>query len=681
VRDRPRSRPVQLTPHDLFDVETAADGPAGVLPLTPELLRERPSGDVFGLSQNAGMGWGPAKTAREPYLILSTQGGLRADDGRPVALGYHTGHWEVSLLVREAALELDRLGGLPFAAHVSDPCDGRTQGTTGMFDSLAYRNDAALVLRRLVRSLPTRRGVIAVGTCDKGLPAMTMAVASFGELAGAVIPGGVTLPPRRGEDAGAVQTLGARFAHGLVTLEQAADLGCRACASPGGGCQFLGTAATAQVVAEAFGLTVPHAALAPSGQPIWLDVARRTAQAVHAQRSDGRTLADVLTPAALENAMLAHAAFGGSTNLLIHIPAIAHAAGLARPTVDDWRRVNRAVPRLVDALPNGPENHPTIRVFLAGGVPEVMLHLRRLGLLNRATRTVAGKTWDDLLDEWEASERRHRLRERLRERDGVDPDDVICPPARARAKGMTSTVCFPVGNLAPNGSVIKSTAIAPESLDRDGVLRMTGRARVFTRERDVIAALKGLEGKPVTAGDVIVLAGRGPLGSGMEETYQVTSALRYLPTGRGIALVTDARFSGVSTGPCIGHVSPEALEGGPIGKLVDGDLIRIVVDTRNLLASLELVGHGDRQWTAGEATAALEERPTNPAVEPDAALPPDTALWARLQSVSGGLWGGCVYDHALILEALRSPSVDWPLEASRSSSGGREAEDAALPAG
>ena len=164
-----------------------------------------------------------------------------------------------------------------------------------MFDSLPYRNDAALVLRRLVRSLPTRRGVIAVGTCDKGLPAMTMALASFGELAGAVIPGGVTLPPRRGEDAGAVQTLGARFAHGLVSLEEAADLGCRACASPGGGCQFLGTAATAQVVAEAFGLTVPHAALAPSGQPIWLDVARRTAQAVHEQWREGRTLADVLT--------------------------------------------------------------------------------------------------------------------------------------------------------------------------------------------------------------------------------------------------------------------------------------------------------------------------------------------------------------------------------------------------
>ena len=656
MRDGPRSRPLQLSDRDLFDVQTSADGPGGLLPLTAEFLRERPSGDVFGLTQNAGMGWEPAKTGRDPFLILSTQGGVRADDGTPVALGYHTGHWEVGLLVREAALELDRLGGLPFAAHVSDPCDGRTQGTTGMFDSLPYRNDAALVLRRLVRSLPTRRGVIAVGTCDKGLPAMMMGVAAFGELAGAVIPGGVTLPPRRGEDAGAVQTLGVRFAHGLVSLEDAAALGCSACASPGGGCQFLGTAATSQVVAEGFGLTVPHAALAPSGQPIWLDVARRTAQAVHDQWREGRTLADVLTPEALENAMLVHAAFGGSTNLLIHVPAIAHQAGLARPTADDWRRVNRSVPRLVDALPNGPQNHPTIRVFLAGGVPEVMLHLRRLGLLNVDARTVVGRTWDDLLDEWEASERRHRLRERLREQDGVDPDDVISSPDRARTKGMTSTVCFPTGNLAPNGSVIKSTAIDPRNLDEDGVYRLTGRARVFTRERDVIAALKGLEGEPVVEGDVIVLAGRGPLGSGMEETYQLTSFLRYLPAGRGIALLTDARFSGVSTGPCIGHVSPEALEGGPIGKLVDADLVRIVVDTRNLEASVELVGHGDQAWTAEEAAAVLEERPTNPAVEPDAALPADTALWARLQSVSGGLWGGCVYDPEAILGALPASS-------------------------
>jgi xylonate dehydratase len=662
VRDGPRSRPVQLTTTDLFDVETSADGPSGLLPLTPEFLRESPSGDVFALSQNAGMGWNPARTRGDEFLILSTQGGLRADDGTPVALGYHTGHWEIGLLVREAAEELARLGALPFAAHVSDPCDGRTQGTPGMFDSLPYRNDAALVLRRLVRSLPNRRGVIGVGTCDKGMPAMMMAVASFGGLAGAVIPGGVTLPPRSGEDAGAVQTLGARFAHGLVTLEEAADFGCSACATPGGGCQFLGTAATSQVVAEALGLTVPHAALAPSGQPIWLDVARRTSQAVHAQWVGGRTLADVLTSQAIENAMLVHAAFGGSTNLLIHVPAIAHAAGLPRPEVEDWRRVNRSVPRLVDALPNGPQNHPTIRVFLAGGVPEVMLHLRRLGLLNVAARTITSRTWDELLDEWETSERRSRLRERLREQDGVDPDDVISPPERARARGLTSTVCFPSGNLAPIGSVIKSTALDRESLDAEGVFRMTGRARFFTRERDVIAALKGTGGIPIEPGEVIVLAGRGPMGSGMEETYQVTSVLRYLPAGRDIALVTDARFSGVSTGACIGHVSPEALEGGPIGKVVDGDLVRIVVDARQLEASLDVVGHGDERWTGEEAATVLAERPLNPAVSPDPGLPADTAVWARLQSVSGGLWGGCVYDPADIMKALAgaSPAAEIP---------------------
>jgi putative YjhG/YagF family dehydratase len=641
-----------MTEHDLYEVETTAVGPAGALPLTDGFLRERPSGDVFGLSQNAGMGWEASKVGRDQFLILSTLGGVRADDGTPVALGYHTGHWEVGLLVREAAGEFDRLGDLPFAAHVSDPCDGRTQGTPGMFDSLPYRNDAAIVLRRLVRSLPNRRGVIGVGTCDKGLPAMLMAVASFRDLAGGVIPGGVTLPPRRGEDAGAVQTLGARFAHQLVTLDEAADLGCRACATPGGGCQFLGTAATAQVVAEGLGLTVPHAALAPSGQPIWLDVARRTAVAVHDQWEAGRTLDAVLTDRAVENAMLVHAAFGGSTNLLIHIPAIAHAAGLRRPTVEDWRRVNRAVPRLVDALPNGPENHVTVRVFLAGGVPEVMLHLRRLGLLHSNERTITGRTWDDVLDEWEDSARRARLRARLVEMDGVDPDAVICPPDRARAKSMTSTVCFPEGNLAPGGSVIKSTAIDPSVLDEDGVYRLTGPARVFSRERDVIATLKGVAGAPIEPGDVIVLAGRGPLGSGMEETYQLTSALKFLPFGRRVALITDARFSGVSTGACIGHVSPEALEGGPIGRLRDGDLIRVIVDRDRLVASVDLVGHGDEHWTAEEAAAELARRPVRDDIEPDPGLPADTALWARLQSASGGLWGGCAYDDEAIVELL-----------------------------
>src|SRR5947208_4871735 len=264
----------------LFDIQTSANGPAGALPLTEELLREAPSGDLFGWTQNAGMGWQPAELNRRQFLLLSTSGGIRNSDGSPVALGYHTGHWEVGLLMKAAAEELRSLGCIPFAGFCTDPCDGRTQGTPGMMDSLPYRNDAATVLRRLIRSLPTRKGVLGVATCDKGLPAMMMALAGVSDLPCILVPGGVTLPPSDGEDAGKVQTIGARFAHGQITLEQAAEMGCKACGSPGGGCQFLGTAATSQVVGEALGLALPHSALAPSGQPVWLDMARRSARAL-----------------------------------------------------------------------------------------------------------------------------------------------------------------------------------------------------------------------------------------------------------------------------------------------------------------------------------------------------------------------------------------------------------------
>ena len=625
----------------IYRVRTKADGPAGALPLTAEMLMERPSGDVFGMTQNAGMGWNPAELNRKQFLILSTQGGLRAPDGKPVALGFHTGHWEIGLMVKEAAEELRRLETLPFAAYCSDPCDGRTQGTTGMFDSLPYRNDAAVIFRRLIRSLPTRRGVLGVATCDKGLPAMMMALAGMRELPCVLAPGGVTLPPTNGEDAGKVQTLGARFAHGLITLQEAAEAGCRACGTPGGGCQFLGTAATSQVVAEALGMAVPHSALAPSGEPVWMEIATRSARAVVEMERRGLKMRDILTDAAVRNAMAIHAAFGGSTNLLLHIPAIAHAAKLRRPTVHDWTEINRKVPRLVDVLPNGPTHHPTVRVFLAGGVPEVMLHLRALGVLDTSVLTVTGQTLAEVLRVWEKSERRERFRQILREQDGVDPDDVILPPARAKEKGLTSTVTFPIGNLAPEGSVIKSTAIDHSVVDADGVYRKEGPARVFTSEREAMMAIKA---NKIHAGDIIVLMGCGPMGTGMEETYQLTSALKHLPHGKEVALITDARFSGVSTGACIGHIGPEALAGGPIGKVREGDRIRIVVDRVRLEGTVDVVN---------VSTAELNGRDPYPALAPNAALPDDTKLWAALQQLSGGTWGGCVYDADSVVAALK----------------------------
>ena len=390
-----------MTPHellngnrpDLFNVLTHGSGPEGALPIDEKMLLDLPSGDLFGMTQNAGMGWDPNQLLRDQILVLSTQGGIRSESGQPIALGYHTGHWEVGLLMREAAEELHRLECLPFAGYVSDPCDGRSQGTTAMMDSLAYRNDAAVVLKRLIRSLPTRKGVVGVATCDKGLPAMMMALAAQHRLPCVIVPGGVTLPPTSGEDAGKVQSIGARYAHGEIDIRHAAEMGCRACGSSGGGCQFLGTAATSQVVAEAWGLSLPHTALAPSGQPVWLDAATRSAQAVASMIQTGTSVANLLTEEALHNAMVVHAAFGGSTNLLLHIPAVAFEAGLRRPDVEDWNRVNRQTPRIVDVLPNGPLGHPTIRVFLAGGVPEVMLHLRQLGLLKLDALTPAGLSW------------------------------------------------------------------------------------------------------------------------------------------------------------------------------------------------------------------------------------------------------------------------------------------------
>ncbi|MHB1424768.1 MAG: YjhG/YagF family D-xylonate dehydratase [Gemmataceae bacterium] len=636
----------------LFDVQTSAAGPAGSLPLTEELLREAPSGDLFGWTQDAGMGWSPSELGRREFLILSTSGGLRDADGKPIALGYHTGHWEVGLLMKAAAEELRAQGCIPFAGFCTDPCDGRSQGTTGMMDSLPYRNDAALVLRRLIRSLPARRGVLGVATCDKGLPAMMMALASMHDLPCVLIPGGVTLPPTHGEDAGKIQTIGVRFAHGQISLQEAAELGCRACASPGGGCQFLGTAATAQVVGEALGLSLPHSALAPSGQPIWLDMARRSARAIAQLQTRKIHIRHILTDAAVRNAMVVHAAFGGSTNLLLHIPAIAYHAGLRRPSVEDWIDVNRRVPRLVDALPNGPIGHPTVRVFLAGGVPEVMLHLRRLGLLDGTCLTVSGEALDRVLDWWEHSERRKRLREVLRQKDGIDPDTVLMSPEQARQRGLTSTVTFPRGNLAPEGSVIKSTAIDPSVVDADGLYRKIGPARVFTSEKAAIAAIKSHADDRIQPGDILVLICRGPMGAGMEEIYQITSALKHLSFGKHVAVLTDARFSGVSTGACIGHIGPEALAGGPIGKVRDGDRIQIVIDRDRLEGSIDLVSEGEQLFDPEEGARVLARRPPRTDLHPDPDLPADTRLWAALQGVSGGTWSGCVYDVEAILKAL-----------------------------
>lgn len=650
-------------PPEFYETRTHAEGPSGKLPLTEDFLRNAPSGYIFSMTQGRGMGWEADDLANDDIMMISTLGGLRDADGNPTALGLHTGHFELGMLLDEAAKEFKRLDHIPYATFVSDPCDGRSQGTTGMFDSLPYRNDAAMVFRRQIRSLPTRTAVLGVASCDKGLPALMMALVSQHDTPTILVPGGATLKAYDHEDLGTVQTVGIRFAAGEMTLEEAMIEGCRACASGGGGCQFLGTAATSQVVGEALGLALPHSALCPSGEDIWKNLGTASARALLGLKRDGITTRDVITDKSIENAMVLHAAFGGSTNLLLHLTAIAYEAGCKVPTVDDWERINKKVPRLVSVMPIGPVHFPTGVAYLAGGVPETMLHLRDLGLLHLDALTVTGKTVGENLEWWENSDRRARVQERLLRVNKIPKDDVIMDPEKAHRNGLTSTVTFPKGNIAPEGSVVKSTAIDPSVVGEDGVFRQTGPARIFVHEKDAMAALK--DGK-IQAGDVMVIAGIGPSGTGMEETYQLTSALKKLPYGKHVSLITDARFSGVSTGACFGHVGPEALAGGPIGKLQEGDLIEIVVDTVNLEGSLNFIGRPGEEVSWEEGATVLAERPSNPDLAPDEDLPDDTRLWAALQDASGGIWRGCVYDVDRIVEtlqagraALKEAGVPW----------------------
>jgi dihydroxyacid dehydratase/phosphogluconate dehydratase len=341
----------------------------------------------------------------------------------------------------------------------------------------------------------------------------------------------------------------------------------------------------------------------------------------------------------VHNAMVVHAAVGGSTNLYLHLPAIAHAAGLRRPTPGDWARVNRAVPRLVDALPNGPRNYATVQVFLAGGVPEVMLRLAERDALRLDLPTVSGRTLGENLEWWAGSVRRARLRQRLEQIDGIDPDDVI----RSSSDALPGTVTILDGNLAPGGALVKSTAISPALLDAQGRYEASGTARVFTSEDDAIAAIKQ---RAIEPGEVLVLVGIGP-SFGMPETYQVTAALKHIDAGGRIPLVTDGRFSGVSSGPCVGHVSPEAAAGGPLSKVRDGDVVRVLVDTRALTGSVDVLVDASE----------LERRTVHPGLAQGPAhlstgLSDDTRLWAALQAVSGGAWSGCVYDLEAILDRL-----------------------------
>ncbi|MBX2841368.1 MAG: dihydroxy-acid dehydratase, partial [Flammeovirgaceae bacterium] len=400
----------------------------------------------------------------------------------------------------------------------------------------------------------------------------------------------------------------------------------------------------------------------PSGGKIWYAIAEDTALALVNLAKNNINTNQIVTQDAVYNAMVVHAAFGGSTNLLLHVPAIAHAAGLKMPTREEWEKINRQTPRLVNVLPAG--KYSTAHVFAAGGVPEVMLHLRKLGLLKEDCLTVTGKTLGENLDVWEQggkmypwetddkSNRREQVRFNLQEfNPDAHPDKVILSPENAKKENMKSTLTFPSGNLAPEGAVIKSGAIAPEMIDDNGIYYKKGAAKVFVAEADAIKAINQGEIKP---GHIIILIGTGPSGTGMEETFQVTGALKQLSFGKEIALITDGRFSGVSTGACIGHVGPEALVGGPISKVQDGDIIEIKIDCDNLGGSINLIAtHNDpsAELIEDDIAKLLSNRSPHPQLRPHPELPNDIKIWAATQN---GIWEGCVQDADRILKIMKA---------------------------
>ena len=633
----------------------------GRLPISREDYENKPSGDIFGKIQDAGMRWNHIDVNQSEFLIMSTAGGLKNGE-ETLALGMHSGHFELGDAAKVAASAFKSRSTKPYYVSVSDPCDGRTQGTTGMMNSLAYRNHAATVLGDLRRSLPNRKGVMGIATCDKGLPAMMMALANEADLPTIIMPGGVTLIAKGIKDLGSVQSLPSLVSHREISLAEAQSQGCASCGTPGGGCHFLGTAATSQVVAEALGMALPHSALAPSGGKIWYALAEDSALALVNLAENNIYTSQILTQDAVFNAMVVHAAFGGSTNLLLHIPAIAHAAGLKMPTREEWENINRQTPRLVNVLPAG--KYSTAHVYAAGGVPEVMLHLRKLGLLKEDCLTVTGKTLGENLDVWEQGgkmyaweaenkrDRRKQVRFNLQTfNPDAHPDKVILSPEAANKANMKSTLTFPTGNLAPEGALIKSGAIAPEMIDDNGIYYKKGVAKVFVSEANAMKAINHGEVKP---GQIIILMGTGPSGTGMEETFQITGALKQLSFGKEIALITDGRFSGVSTGACIGHVGPEALVGGPIGKVQDGDIIEIKIDCDNLSGSINLIAsHSNPNVELSEAEIAelFSNRLPHPQLRPHPELPNDIKIWAATQS---GIWEGCVQDADRILKIVKA---------------------------
>ena len=530
-----------------------------------------------------GTGWKPEDLSKTQVMIESTFGDS------------HPGSGHLDILVEEVRKGIEEAGGHGARYYCTDICDGESQGTDGINYSLVSREMIANMIEIHANATPFDAGVY-LASCDKGMPANLMGLARV-DIPAVVVPGGTM---NAGPEMLTLEQLGmysAKYQRGEIDEEKLNWAKCNACPSCGA-CSFIGTASTMQIMAEALGLALPGSALMPATSPDLLTYAREAgALAVKLASMPGMHPSEIITEKSFENAILVHAAVSGSTNCLLHIPAIAHEFGI-EITGDTFDRLHRNARYLLDVRPAG--RWPAECFYYAGGVPAIMEEIREH--LHLDVMTVTGKTLGENLDELKRNgfyERCGKWLEDFNARYNVNlkKEDII--RSYDNAIGTDGSIAILRGNLAPEGAVIKHTACPKEMFQ--AVLN----ARPFDSEEECLDAV--LKHK-VKKGDAVFIRYEGPKGSGMPEMFYTSEAISSdKELGRSIALITDGRFSGASTGPVIGHCSPEAVDGGPIALVKEGDLIEIDVPARKL----NIIGiHGERK-SMEEIDAILKERRKN----------------------------------------------------------------------
>lgn len=519
-----------------------------------------------------GMNWSEEDTEKPHILIDDVQGDS------------HPGSFHLDVLSGEASIGVWEAGGRPAQFHVTDICDGWAQGHDGMNYILPSREVMADMVQIHASVIPWD-GMILLSGCDKSVPAHLIAAARM-DIATIHIPSGSMRGGPNNTTSGLAGPLSAKAKKGQVIDDELRNYkltGCPSC----GACQFMGTASTMQCMSEALGLALPGTALMPATFAEIRRMARIAGKTILMLAGKGITASTILTPDAFDNAIKVHAAIGGSTNALLHLPAVAHELGF-KLDPDKFDRINQEVKYLTNIQPSG--KYVSELFWFAGGVPMIQWLIREQ--LNLDTLTVTGHTLGENLDRLWQDGYFERCLAHL-QTFGIDAEEIIRKPEKASQYGSIAVL---KGNLAPEGAVVKYSAVPA------GMRRHVGPAQVFDSEE---AAQQAVIQGTVNPGAVVVIRYEGPKGSGMPEMYMTTDAIVFdEKLNNSVAVVTDGRFSGATRGPCIGHVSPEAVEGGPIALIADGDLIEIDIENR-LLA---IVGLAGERKEANEIEHVLAQR-------------------------------------------------------------------------